>query len=141
MRAIDDDSHDRANGASYEIGYCKPPVHTRFKPGQSGNPKGKPKGLTNYKTDARKFIAAPVRVTVAGKPSTVSRQMAALMVLWDEVMKRDARALSRFLDMVREVNSEELTHLADAVQSEEDQKILENYKARLLKKAKTGGES
>jgi hypothetical protein len=27
----------------YEIGYKKPPRHTRFKKGQSGNPKGRPK--------------------------------------------------------------------------------------------------
>ena len=26
----------------YEIGYKKPPKHTQFKPGQSGNPKGRP---------------------------------------------------------------------------------------------------
>lgn len=25
------------------VGYCKPPVHTRFKKGVSGNPKGRPK--------------------------------------------------------------------------------------------------
>ena len=31
----------------YEVGYGKPPTHTRFKPGQSGNPKGRPKGSKN----------------------------------------------------------------------------------------------
>ena len=31
----------------YEVGYGKPPVHSRFKPGQSGNPKGRPKGSKN----------------------------------------------------------------------------------------------
>ena len=30
--------------ADYEIGYRKPPTHTRFKPGQSGNPAGRPRG-------------------------------------------------------------------------------------------------
>jgi hypothetical protein len=29
-----------AGPAAYEVGYGKPPVHTRFKKGQSGNPRG-----------------------------------------------------------------------------------------------------
>ena len=33
--------------ASYEVGYAKPPAATRFKPGQSGNPRGRPKGAKN----------------------------------------------------------------------------------------------
>ena len=50
--------HDRSNdralqrlpGATepaYEVGYRKPPTHTRFKPGQSGNPLGRPRGAKN----------------------------------------------------------------------------------------------
>jgi len=34
-------------GASYEVGYGKPPATTRFKPGTSGNPRGRPKGTKN----------------------------------------------------------------------------------------------
>ncbi len=34
-------------GASYEVGYGKPPATTRFKPGTSGNPRGRPKGAKN----------------------------------------------------------------------------------------------
>src|SRR3954464_8054084 len=33
--------------ASYSVGYAKPPAHGRFKSGQSGNPKGRPKGSRN----------------------------------------------------------------------------------------------
>jgi Family of unknown function (DUF5681) len=31
----------------YDVGYCKPPEASRFKPGQSGNPKGRPRGARN----------------------------------------------------------------------------------------------
>ncbi len=33
--------------SGYAVGYGKPPKNTRFKPGQSGNPKGRPKGAKN----------------------------------------------------------------------------------------------
>lgn len=41
-----------ARSAAYEIGYAKPPVATRFKPGQSGNPRGRRKGTTKTPTYA-----------------------------------------------------------------------------------------
>ncbi len=49
---MDDDDDGRSGGDDYhaerpwdpEVGYCRPPKATQFKPGQSGNPKGRPKG-------------------------------------------------------------------------------------------------
>ncbi|MCB1328394.1 MAG: hypothetical protein KDK28_02565 [Maritimibacter sp.] len=38
---------DHLSGADYEVGYGKPPKHSRFRPGESGNPKGRPKGSKN----------------------------------------------------------------------------------------------
>ena len=41
----------KAKERDYEVGYAKPPKDTRFKPGQSGNPRGRPKGARNKKTE------------------------------------------------------------------------------------------
>lgn len=37
-----DDSDKRSSEPKYKVGYKKPPKHTRFKKGQSGNKKGRP---------------------------------------------------------------------------------------------------
>lgn len=39
-----------------KVGYCNPPIHTRFKPGQSGNPSGRPKGSKNFSTQMMEFL-------------------------------------------------------------------------------------
>ena len=38
---------DHDQEPDYEVGYGKPPHHTRFKPGVSGNPRGRPKDAKN----------------------------------------------------------------------------------------------
>ena len=46
----------------YEVGYRRPPQSTRFKPGKSGNPKGRPKGCKNLNTRLREIYLAPVTI-------------------------------------------------------------------------------
>ena len=57
---------------SYAVGNKKPPLHTRFKPGQSGNPSGRPKGRRSFDTTLLKEFYKPVLATVHGKPVKVT---------------------------------------------------------------------
>ena len=47
---------------SYEVGNCKPPKHSQFQKGKSGNAKGRPKGSKNLKTLIREEFLKPVTV-------------------------------------------------------------------------------
>jgi Family of unknown function (DUF5681) len=57
--------------APYEVGYGKPPTGPRFKPGQSGNPKGRPKGSGKPKPD-EVFVERMKAIVVAEAYRTIS---------------------------------------------------------------------
>ena len=46
----------------YKVGYGKAPKATRFKPGKSGNPSGRPKGSKNLKTDIEDVLAETIPI-------------------------------------------------------------------------------
>ena len=52
---------DKESDGGNEVGYRKPPMHTRFKPGQFGNPRGRPKGTKNLKTDLQEELGEKMK--------------------------------------------------------------------------------
>src|SRR6476659_9432704 len=58
----------------YEVGYGKPPKHTRFKKGQSGNPKGRPPRFSYEEDEAplRRYLLEPMTVIIKGKKTEMS---------------------------------------------------------------------
>ena len=83
---------------SYEVGYCKPPRHTRFKPGESGYPRGRPKGTRNLKTDLADELAERIVISERGRQRAISKQRAMLKQLMAKALKGDVRAASTILD-------------------------------------------
>lgn len=57
----------------YEVGYGRPPVATRFKSGQSGNPKGRPKASKNLSTLACEQLHARVPAREGGRERRMSK--------------------------------------------------------------------
>jgi hypothetical protein len=86
----------------HEVGYGKPPENGRFKKGQSGNPKGRPKGVRNFQTEVEDILRSKVTVTVAGKPKSVGTVTAAFMRLKEKALKGDLRALESLLAYAQE---------------------------------------
>lgn len=122
--------NDEPADDDYKVGYRKPPKHSQFQPGQSGNPKGRPKGSRNFKSDVLDTLKTPIPVTQDGKKRKVSTQKAALMRLREKALSGDHRALDRLLELARLYNDEEMAR-TDTSRSPDDEAILEAYATRI----------
>lgn len=94
----------------YEVGYCRPPVHSRFQPGQSGNPGGRPIGTKTRKSkrcdeQLRELVLKEayreVTVQDGGRDIRMPVVQAALRSLTIRAAKGDARASKQFLDLLQ----------------------------------------
>lgn len=83
----------------YPIGYKKPPVHTRFKKGQSGNPKGRPKGVLNMATTLNKALAEKMTVVENGHRKQVTKLHAAIVGMINRAVKGDPKAMQQMLSL------------------------------------------
>lgn len=66
---------------AYDVGYGKPPAHTQFKKGQSGNPRGRPKGTANLATTLKRTLNEKVTIIENGRQKAVSKGEAAIKQL------------------------------------------------------------
>ena len=121
----------------YEVGYGKPPTHSQFRPGQSGNPAGRRKGVRNLKTDVMRMLRTPVRVTEGGRTRTRSTQEGALMVLREQALRADPRSLDRLFELAERFNSDPAELGPAEALSADDQAILAAYLAANLPAAMT----
>jgi hypothetical protein len=69
---------ESGSGSTYEIGYGKPPKQHQFEPGQSGNPKGRPKGAKNTATLAREILDRKIEVRSGAGVRKISMREAVL---------------------------------------------------------------
>ena len=84
----------------YEIGYGKPPKQTRFKPGECGNPLGRPKGTRNLKTDLAEELAERIPISEGGRRRAVSKQRGMVKQLIAKALRGDVRAANMVLSLV-----------------------------------------
>jgi Family of unknown function (DUF5681) len=87
----------------YEVGYCKPPLHSRFKKGQSGNPRGRPvvtKSVAGILLDA---LNQRVVVAENGRCRRITKREAMIVQLVNKSATADLRATKMLLDMLRDV--------------------------------------
>jgi|EndMetStandDraft_8_1072994.scaffolds.fasta_scaffold336074_2 hypothetical protein len=131
---MEDDPIDKE--ASYQVGYGKPPEHSRFKPGQSGNPKGKRKGQKGFTSIARAALNEKVSVRTARGEKRITKLEALIHTSLNNALKGNLKAVDQVLKIAREVGlADEAADALDPaklayVLSDEDQAILKRFEER-----------
>ena len=94
-------SHNNGSGSSsgsYETGYGKPPKQHQFKPGQSGNPRGRPKGSKNTSTIIDEILNRKVRIRTERGVRKITVHEAMLTGIADQGLKGDTKSAAFLLD-------------------------------------------
>jgi hypothetical protein len=83
------------------VGFKRPPKVSQFKPGQSGNPKGRPRGARNFATALDEELKARIAVTENGKRRMISKRQAVAKQLVNKAVTGDPRAIPILLNEAR----------------------------------------
>ena len=115
---------------AYEIGYGKPPVETRFRPGQSGNPRGRPRKQLSVFDVIDKLLREKVPVKIGGDVKMMTRQNIALRAVSNRAMNGDLKAFQFLLDTRDRYEGRDDSIIAAGVLSDSDLALVQNYLAR-----------
>ena len=115
----------------YEVGYGKPPLHTRFQKGRSGNPKGRPRGKKNMSTLLSTALDASIIVVENGRRKKITKREAIVTQLVNKSASADLKATQIVLAMLRDIESQADGSAGPAAFTEADQEIFQRIQARL----------
>jgi len=115
------------------VGYGKPPRHTRFKKGQSGNPRGRPSGSKNLTTLLGEVLNELVVVAESGGRRKITKRRAIIMQLVNQAAKADWRATKILLDILQAIEVRTEPPAAEGSFDAADAKVIEQLRTRFAK--------
>ena len=117
---------------NYEVGYGKPPRHTRFQKGRSGNPAGRPRGNKNLATLLSDALDQKIIVVESGRRKKISKREAIVTQLVNKSASADLKAAQIVLAMLRDVETRADSGCADLGSlTEADRQIIQRIQARI----------
>jgi DNA polymerase I-like protein with 3'-5' exonuclease and polymerase domains len=98
---------NHADDDAYAVGYGKPPVHSRFQKGKSGNPAGRKKGARSLNQEVMAALNEKVAVNQNGRRRTMTKLQAALKQAFNKAAQGDPKATKLMLDLARQSDQDE----------------------------------
>ena len=122
-------------GEEYKVGKGRPPLHTRFRKGQSGNPKGRPPGAKGLKKLVRENLLAKVSMRTEDGVRKVTRIEAIILKQLEQAVKGNQRAASQLINLyaaaVPDQPEQEVGQTAENLTAA-DETILALYREQIL---------
>ena len=119
------------DSGEYDVGFGKPPKHTCFRKGTSGNPKGRPKGTRNLATILERALREKVVINENGVRKTITKFEAALKQLVNKAACGDLAAMRQLSALAGTTEVEAATAQKELSMVEADQKIMNRLLERL----------
>jgi hypothetical protein len=124
----DRDNTDRP----FEVGYGKPPRHTQFAKGRSGNPKGRGKGVRNFATEIQEELNTRVPITENGIRKKITKRKAVAKQLVNKAAAGDPKSIPVLLNEARQHEAGSATATGpDVLCRPEDQLVMANIVKRI----------
>lgn len=133
---LPEDGEDKGD---HEVGYGKPPKAHRFRPGQSGNPRGRRKGQPNSKTFTEQELSRRQWVTVDGKRRQVSNREIMVLAQINKARKGDDKAFRILLELDEGLRRDTDAQLQSQNLSPEEREIIQRH-VNYVRKKRTGND-
>ena len=92
--------------SKYEVGFQRPPRHTQFRKGTSGNPKGRPREAKNLAAVLDEALAEKVAIVENGRRRKITKRCAMIKQLVNKAASGDLRASRQLTDLEFRLNPE-----------------------------------
>jgi Family of unknown function (DUF5681) len=116
------------------VGYGRPPKATQFKKGQSGNPKGRPKGTRPVGAVLQEILGQRIAVTENGRTRRLPALEVMLRRLANDAMRSEPSALKLMLSLVDRYGDSSEAEIRFEDILAEDKEILANFLKRPAEK-------
>ncbi len=120
-------------------GYGRPPRRTRFRPGQSGNPRGRPKGAKSTGTIVTGVLNKKVSLTSAGQRRQVALKEAIIMRMAEAALKGDLKAAAALFALAERAAGAAEMEPASGPHDQADEAIIATFLARQAPDPSDGG--
>src|SRR5258708_15945018 len=92
--------------SKYKVGFQRPPRHTQFRQGTSGNPKGRPREAKNLAAVLDEALAEKVAIVENGRRRKITKRSAMIKQLVNKAASGNLRASRQLTDLEFRLNPE-----------------------------------